>query len=213
MQIVLSVASQLLIAFFATLGSFLLWMSGISYWYTRWRRILRFSFGQVTEPYLPQKRHAGLIFESRCHLAGYAVIFAVSLWRHSDAAWFLWLAPMLCMKFVHQMQNMIEHLGLPHLPNVLINTRSTRTNALMRWMCWQMQFHTAHHAFPGVPFHRLKELNHALFTARGTAPPSMTYLGFQVAAIRAFRHGRTEADYADDSIWILDPPALERAHG
>jgi fatty acid desaturase len=190
-----------------TLGSYLLWMSGVTYWYTRWRRILRFSAGIITEPYLPSKRHAGLIWESRCHLAGYALILAASWWKHSDAALLLWLAPMITMKFTHQLQNMIEHLGLPHLPNVLANTRSTRTNALMRWMCWQMQYHTAHHAFPGVPFHHLKELNRALFTERGTTPPSMTYWGFQVAAIRAFAGGKTEADYPDDAVWIDDSSA------
>jgi hypothetical protein len=35
----------------------------------------------------------------------------------------------------------------------------------------------------------------------------MTYLGFQLAALRAFSRGRTEADYPDDGVWIAD-----RAH-
>jgi hypothetical protein len=102
---------------------------GVTYWYTRWRRILRFAFGIVTEPYLPAKRHAELIREARLHLAGYAMIVGVSLMAHSGAAVYLWLAPMLVMKWVHQLQNTMEHLGLPHEDNVLVNTRSTRTNA------------------------------------------------------------------------------------
>ena len=189
-----------------TLGSYLLWMSGVTYWYTRWRRILRFAFGIVTEPYLPAKRHAELIREARLHLAGYAMIVGVSLMAHSGAAVFLWLAPMLVMKWVHQLQNTMEHLGLPHEDNVLVNTRSTRTNAVMRWLGWQMQYHTAHHAFPGVPFHRLRELNAAIFTERGAQPPSMTYIGFQIAVLRAFGRGRTEAEYPDDRTWIADAP-------
>jgi fatty acid desaturase len=187
-----------------TLTSYLLWMTGVTYWYTRWRRILRFALGVVAEPYLPAKRHAELIREARLHAAGYALIAGVSLMAHSGAAVFLWLAPMLAMKWVHQLQNTMEHLGLPHEDNVLVNTRSTRTNALMRWLGWQMQFHTAHHAFPGVPFHRLRELNAAIFTARGAEPPSMTYLGFQIAVLRAFARGKTEADYPDDRAWIAD---------
>jgi len=189
-----------------TLGSYLLWMSGVTYWYTRWRRILRFAFGIVTEPYLPAKRHAELIREARLHLAGYAMIVGVSLMAHSGAAVFLWLAPMLVMKWVHQLQNTMEHLGLPHEDNVLVNTRSTRTNAVMRWLGWQMQYHTAHHAFPGVPFHRLRELDAAIFTERGAQPPSMTYIGFQIAVLRAFGRGRTEADYPDERTWIADTP-------
>lgn len=189
-----------------TLSSYLVWMSGVSYWYTRWRRILRFSFGKVTEPYLPVRRHAELIREARIHLAGYVLIAGLSVAAHTWAAVLLWLAPMLLMKPVHQLQNTIEHLGLPHDDNVLANTRSTRTNAVMRWLAWQMQYHTAHHAFPGVPFHRLRELNETIFTARGAAPPSMTYLAFQVAVLRAFAGGRGEADYPDERAWIADPP-------
>ena len=187
-----------------TLSSYLLWMSAMSYWYTRWRRILRFSLGKITEPYLPVKRHPELIREARLHLAGYALIAAVSLTARSWAAVALWLTPMLVMKCVHQLQNTIEHLGLPHADNVLVNTRSTRTNAVMRWLGWQMQYHTAHHAFPGVPFHRLHELHEAIFTARGAVPPTMSYVGFQLAVLRAFAGGKTEAGYSDDSTWIGD---------
>jgi fatty acid desaturase len=184
-----------------TRSSYLWWMSGVTYWYTRWRRILRFSWGIVSEPYVPAARHAELIREARVHLAGYALIAAASFALHNAAALWLWLLPMLAMKCVHQMQNTIEHLGMTHEPNVLRNTRSTRTNALMRWLGWQMQYHTAHHAFPGVPFHRLRELNDIIFTQRGAAPPSMTYWGFQIAVLRAFS-GKTEADYSDAGTWI-----------
>ena len=187
-----------------TRTSYLLWMSGLSYWYTRFRRILRFAAGIVTEPYLPAGRRSEFVREARWHLAGYGLIAVLSCWYRTPAALVLWLAPLLAMKVVHQLQNTIEHLGLPHEPNVLANTRSTRTNALCRWLGWQMQYHTAHHAFPGVPFHRLRELNDVIFTARGVAPPSMTYLGFQRAVFRAFAHGRSEADYADDTTWIAD---------
>ena len=189
-----------------TMKSYLLWMAGLTYWYSRWRRILRLSGGAVTEPYVPLKRHAELIREARWHLAGYALVTVISLGVNSWAAVILWLAPMLTMKCVHQLQNTIEHLGLTHDDNVLANTRSTRTNTVMRWLGWQMQYHTAHHAFPGVPFHRLPELHDAIFTSRGAAPPSMTYAGFQMAVLRAFAGGRSEADYSDDRTWIADRP-------
>jgi fatty acid desaturase len=187
-----------------TLGSYLLWMSGVTYWYTRWRRIVRFSCGIVTEPYLPAYRHAELIREARWHLAGYAAIAAISALAQSWAAVMLWLAPMCATKFMHQLHNTIEHLGLAHDDDIFGNTRSTRTSAVMRWMAWQMQYHTAHHAFPGVPFHRLHRLNALLFTARGLEPPTMSYWGFQVAAVRALLHGKTEADYPDDRMWISE---------
>ena len=187
-----------------TLASFLLWMSGLSYWYTRWQRIVRFSLGVVTEPYVPATRRRELIIEARLHLLGYMLIAVISIALRSWSAVVLWLAPLLALKGVHQLQNTIEHLGLPHQADVLRNTRSTRTNALMRWLAWQMQYHTAHHAFPGVPFHRLRELDQRIFFERGTAPPSMTYCGFLFAALRAFSAGRSERDYADDCAWIIE---------
>lgn len=192
-----------------TLTSYLLWVLGPTYWYTRIRRILRFSMGVVTEPYIPEDRKADVIREARWHLAGYAAIAALSVATGSWIAVKLWLLPMLVMKPVHQLQNTIEHLGLPHVDAITENTRSTRTNALMRWMCWNMQYHTAHHAFPGVPCYALPHLHQELFVERGRLPQTMSYLAFQWAVLRAFRNGRTEADYPDDAIWIADDTDLQ----
>ena len=191
------------------LASYLLWVLGPTYWYTRVRRVVRFSLGIVTEPYIPADRRAEIIREGRWHAAGYAAIAAVSIATGSWLAVQLWLLPMIVMKPVHQLQNTIEHLGLPHVAAITENTRTTRTNAIMRWMCWNMQYHTAHHAFPGVPCYRLPELHRTIFVEKGRKPYTMSYLGFQVAVIRAFWNGRTEADYPDDRIWIGDDTDLE----
>jgi fatty acid desaturase len=185
-----------------TLASYVLWMLGISYWYTRVRRIVRFACGIVTEPYVPAARKPGLVREARWHVAGYALITTLSLILRSPLALQLWLLPMLVMKPIHQLQNTMEHLGLPHVASITENTRSTRTNALMRWLAWNMQYHTAHHAFPGVPCYRLRQLHEEIFVAKGRLPPTMSYLGFQRAALRAFWNRRSETDYPDDSTWI-----------
>jgi hypothetical protein len=34
----------------------------------------------------------------------------------------------------------------------------------------------------------------------------MTYIGFQIAVLRAFGRGRTEAEYPDERTWIADAP-------
>ena len=80
-----------------------------------------------------------------------------------------WLIPMILTKPVHQLQNTIEHLGLSHEDDILENTRSTRTNAFFRWLCWQMPYHTAHHTFPAVPFWKLRDLNAKIEASAGTA--------------------------------------------
>jgi fatty acid desaturase len=200
-----------------TLGSYILWMLGPTYWYTRIRRILRFAAGIITEPYLRDSEKPGLIREARLHLAGYVAILALSLVFRSWAAVVYWLAPLLVTKCVHQMQNTMEHLGLTHADDTLSNTRSTRTSAFFRWISWNMQYHTAHHTFPAVPFHALPDLNREIVARTGREPPTMTYLGFQWAALQALSGGRSEADYPDDASWITAPeaaahPATPAAH-
>jgi fatty acid desaturase len=192
-----------------TLASYLLWVFGPTYWYTRVRRVIRFAFGVVSESYIPDDRKADVIREARWHLAGYALIAVLSVAAGSWAALQLWLLPMLVMKPVHQLQNTIEHLGLPHVDAITENTRTTRTNALMRWLGWNMQYHTAHHAFPGVPCYALPKLHEEIFVEKGRKPPTMSYLAFQWAVVHAFWNGRTEADYPDDAIWISDDTDLQ----
>jgi fatty acid desaturase len=184
-----------------TLRSYLLRLSGIAYWRANIAALLLYAVGKVDEPYVKPAQHGLVIREARLHLAGYGLVAAVSVATGSWAAVLYWLAPMLLTKPAHQLQNLIEHVGLPHSDDIFANTRSTRTNAIMRWMCWQMQYHTAHHAFPSVQFFRLKTLHREIFTDRGTAPPTMTYLGFQRAIIRALAV-KDEAEYPGDREWI-----------
>ena len=65
-----------------------------------------------------------------------------------------------------------------------------------------------YHAFPGVPCYRLPALHREIFVARDCRPPTMSYLGFQVAVLRAFWNGRSEGDYPDDATWISDDSDL-----
>ncbi len=184
-----------------TLSSYLMRLSGIEYWYGNISSLVLYAFSVVNEPYVEGPSRATVILEARLHWLGYALIAGVSAYAHSWAAVSYWLAPMILTKAAHQLQNTIEHVGLPHIDNMLENTRSTRTNALMRWMGWQMQYHSAHHGFPSVPCYRLKALHQAIFVERGVTPPTMSYLGFQAAIISALWK-KDEAGYPDDRVWI-----------
>lgn len=185
-----------------TLQSYLLWLVGPTYWWTRITRLYRFCRGKVVEPYVRPDQEPVVIREARLHVALYVGIILISLMTQSWAVMLLWITPMLATKVFHQLQNTIEHLGLSHADNVLENTRSTRTNAFMRWLCWNMQYHTAHHAFPSVPFHHLKELNQKMTDGAGQPPHSMGYLEFQIKVIRMLSGGKSEKDYPHDEVWI-----------
>lgn len=184
-----------------TLRTYLLWFWGLTYWQTRVTRIVRFCRGVVVEPYIRPGEHALVIREARIHAALYAMIAVISLAAGSWAAIILWLAPMVVMKPVHQLQNTIEHLGLSHKDDILENTRSTRTNALMRWLCWQMPYHTAHHTFPSVPFWQLSELD-AEMRKSGATPHAMGWIEFQIEVLRKLS-AKSEDEYPYDEVWIV----------
>ncbi|MBL3703169.1 rhizopine catabolism protein [Sulfitobacter sp. BDSS02] len=184
-----------------TFKTYQLWFWGVSYWQSRVTRIIRFCKGEVIEPYIRAEENALVIREARIHAALYVLIAVVSVAAQSWAAVILWIAPMLVMKPVHQLQNTIEHLGLSHKNDILENTRSTKTNALMRWLCWQMPYHTAHHTFPSVPFWRLRDLD-ATMRENGAEPHRMGWIEFQVEVWRKLRR-KNEDDYPYDEVWIV----------
>ena len=69
-----------------------------------------------------------------------------------------------------------EHARCPHVANMLENTRTTFTTALVRLIAWNMPFHAEHHAYPAVPFHKLPRFHevreHLRTTERGYAGSS-----------------------------------------
>ena len=184
-----------------TLKSYLIGLTGL--WMTQRLPAMLFNgaMGDVREPYIRGKNKDKVVLEARVTLAIYLAIIAASIGFQSWAALLYWFAPLALTKWAHNIQNLIEHIGMPHRNNIFENTRSTKTNAFMRWMCWNMQYHTAHHAYPSVPFYRLKQLHHEAFTSNGLKPATMTYLGFQIAVIKALRI-KPEAEYPDDEVWI-----------
>ncbi|MDX8352643.1 fatty acid desaturase [Cognatiyoonia sp. IB215182] len=184
-----------------TLTTYLLWLSGITYWRNRIVGVIRRARGIIIEPYIRVEEEARVIRESRIHLAGYALIALVSVATGSWAALTFWLLPMVLTKPVHQLQNTIEHLGLSHEDDILENTRSTRANALQRWLCWQMPYHTAHHTFPAVPFWKLRDLNDRIEAKAGDVH-RMGWIEFQIAVVGKLM-AKDESQYPMDEVWVI----------
>ena len=184
-----------------TLTSYLLWISGITYWRNRITGNIRRARGIILEPYIRVEEEAKVIIEARIHIALYALIAVLSIAAGTWAAVTFWLLPMVLTKPIHQLQNTIEHLGLSHEDDILENTRSTRTNALIRWLCWQMPYHTAHHVFPAVPFWKLRELNEKIEAQAGEVH-RMGWIEFQVEVIQKLM-AKDESQYPMDEVWVV----------
>ncbi len=184
-----------------TLTTYLLWLFGVTYWRNRIFGLIRRARGIIVEPFIRPDEEARVIRESRLHVGLYAAILLLSLALGSWAWLTFWILPMVLTKPVHQLQNTIEHLGLSHESDILNNTRSTRTNALMRWLCWQMPYHTAHHTFPSVPFWKLKELNEKIEDKAGEVW-RMGWIEFQIEVIRKLRR-KDESQYPMNEVWVV----------
>lgn len=169
-----------------TLGSYLLYFSGITYWPRRIKEVIQLFLGRTDKwPHLSAAQFKTVHKEARLMVLGYAFIFVVSLFLSSSAVLFYWLLPMFFTKWFHNLQNIVEHTGMPHESDILVNTRTIKANLLMRRLMWNMPYHTAHHTYPMVPFHRLPELHAKVVEALdGREPPTVTHFGFQKHMIR-----------------------------
>ena len=171
-----------------TLGNYLPYLFGITYWTGRITRFFQVAMG-TTAPYFSKRQHAKAVQEARIHLALYALIIVASVALQSWAAVIYWIAPMFVTKIFQNVQNITEHTGLTHEQDTVHNTRTIKTWWIFRWMAWNMQYHTAHHTFPAVPFYNLPKLHAELVKHAGYEPPTIGYLAFQYQFIRKLMKG------------------------
>jgi fatty acid desaturase len=66
-----------------------------------------------------------------------------------------WVIPQLVGQVFLRLYLLTEHTECEEVPNGLVNTRTTLTNAVVRVVMWNMSYHAEHHLYPSIPFHRL----------------------------------------------------------
>lgn len=154
-----------------TLRTYVLDLSGVSFWYRRVAGVVRAAAGRGLDSayWLGARERRIVITEARVHVTLWLALAAASAAAQSWVLLGLWLGPLLLTKWFHQLQNLGEHTGLPHAADIFVNTRTLSGPAPMRWLMWNMSWHTAHHCFPGVPFHALPAL-HGEIVARVKVP-------------------------------------------
>jgi fatty acid desaturase len=141
---------------------------GIDFWRRRIAAILTAAAGRGFEAHywLTPSQTRAVILEARVTVALWLAIAAASVAAGSGLAVWLWIGPLLATKVVHQLQNTGEHTEMPHDPDIFSNTRTLVGPPPMRWLMWNMSYHTVHHAFPGVPFHALPALHREIVERR-----------------------------------------------
>ena len=138
-----------------TLGAYLRAVSGLPYWRERVATTLAHAAGRVREPFIPAAHRDRVVREAQVLLGIYGTVALVSVVAGSWLAVGYWLVPALIGQPFLRLFLLAEHMGCPLVPDMLRNSRTTRSNAALRWLAWNMPFHAEHHAYPALPFHAL----------------------------------------------------------
>jgi len=157
-----------------------LWhVSGLPYWGAEARLVVGLALGRVRAGYLPEGALPRMQREARWMLAGYGLVALSLMW--SDVLLWVWLLPVLIGQPALRLYLLAEHGDCPKVADMFLNTRTTFTNRVMRFLAWNMPYHVEHHVAPMVPFHRLPELHlrmrdHLAVTAEGYVAFTRDYL-------------------------------------
>jgi fatty acid desaturase len=143
----------------STWSGYLLYLSGVSYWWRALKGMLVTAWGKVDAPYVGENKKALVIREARLYLLFYLALALGSWWLQSAALLWLWLLPVVLAQPLMRAYLLAEHTGCEFSGNMLANTRTLLSNPLVRFYAWNMPFHVEHHAYPGVPFHALRRVH------------------------------------------------------
>ena len=142
-----------------TLAAYLLYLSGFTVWKANLTVLLRNAAGRADQDYVPEKRRPALVREARLMLFAYAALAAVSIQTGSSLLLWVWVVPALLGQPVLRAYLLAEHTLCPLVADMLENSRTTLTNRAVRFVAWNMPYHSEHHSWPQVPFWRLPALN------------------------------------------------------
>ena len=140
-------------------SGFLWAVSGIPVWRFHIRTIFQNAFTDFHYDYLPDRRKPEIRTEARAMIAIYSLSFSLAVYFNLTEIVWLWLLPLAVGQPFLRLYLMAEHGRCPHVANMLENTRTTFTNRLVRWLAWNMPYHTEHHVYPSVPFHQLPKFH------------------------------------------------------
>lgn len=164
-----------------TKRQYLLHVSGLPVWIGNIRQLLGNLEYSSPDDFVPRAAHSKVRREAAMMLAAYAVLAAGSVYLESAVLLWTWIVPVMIGQPFLRLYLMAEHGLLPNTANMLENSRTVRSNRLVRSLAWNMPYHIEHHVWPSVPFHRLVAF-HDLIKPH-TPEPDAGYIAFHRAYI------------------------------
>ncbi|AKZ28864.1 fatty acid desaturase (plasmid) [Ralstonia solanacearum] len=157
-----------------------------SFFYNEWKYSVLAFFG----------RRTAFFNTKTSDLAAVKTDFIVMLLWCAAVATFTWNAPEIAVKtflvpvcvffpLILYLISLPEHYKVDAGGNALENTRTVRSSWLVRQIFWNINYHTAHHAFPYVPFYNLPKAHKLL--EKQVKYSEASYLGFHLKTFRDLR--------------------------
>ena len=162
-------------------GAFVRHLSTVDYWWAKVTTLIGNSVGPLTASYIPPRKRRALRAEAVLLIVAYGVVFAMA----PNALLWLWIVPLILGFPVLRLYLLAEHGRCPEVEDMFLNTRTTLTTRVVRFLAWNMPYHAEHHAMPSVPFHKLPVLHD--MTAAHLGQVSDGYSGFSKSYVASFR--------------------------
>jgi fatty acid desaturase len=143
----------------ATPWQYAIHVSGLPIWRSAIQTLVRNAAGGGLYPYVPEKGRNRVRREAQAMLIAYLALVVLSLVLQNCVLLWIWIIPALMGQPFLRLYLLAEHGRCPYVANMLENSRTTFTNALVRMLAWNMPYHAEHHSYPSVPFYRLPEFH------------------------------------------------------
>ncbi len=151
---------------------FVLSLWAVSGYRTYFPNLLKHAAGRVSadeQTFIPESEFPRIFRNARICVAIYLAVIAAAIFFQTWLPIFLFILPQFFGTWLMIIHNTTQHAGLAE--NVLdhrLNCRTVYMNPISRFIYWNMNYHTEHHMFPLVPYHRLPELHEAI---KNDCPP------------------------------------------
>lgn len=154
-------------------------ISGLPIWRGNIGKLIKNATRDNHDPYIPAK--AKIRLEARIMLLLYVGVIGFIMAGYTWVLW-CWILPAMIGQPFLRLYLLAEHGRCPMVTNMFENTRTTFTNRIVRFLAWNMPYHTEHHIYPMVPFHQLPMLHkiakeHLECTSDGYIAFNNAYIG------------------------------------
>ena len=155
-----------------TLWAWLWHVSGMPIWISQTRTLVALAHGAFNAPYMSDRIRPKCRREAQTLLVLYG-LGLVSL-VFTPLLFWIWLLPLLLGQPFLRLYLLAEHGDCPFVEDMFVNTRTTFTTRIVRFLAWNMPYHAEHHTYPIVPFHNLPMLHRMMRTHLGVTSNGYT---------------------------------------